>query len=81
MSEDDPNLVNKHTSRKSAENVHGAASTQPAPPEVHPGDSADQTPVPKGDPGDPTRDTWERINREKVQTVKEEMPGTKPTGR
>ncbi len=33
-----------------------------------------QTPVPKGDPGDPTRETWERINRDKVQTTKEEMP-------
>lgn len=77
MSEDDPNVVNKHTSRKSAENVHGATSSQPAPKDAQ-DESTQQTSVPKGDPGDPTRDTWERINREKVQTAKEEMPGSKP---
>ena len=33
-----------------------------------------QAHVPKGHPGDPTRDTWERISGQKVMTTKEEMP-------
>jgi hypothetical protein len=33
-----------------------------------------QTPVPRGDKGDPTRDTWKVINKDKVVTTKEEMP-------
>lgn len=28
----------------------------------------------KGDKGDPTHDTWQQIDEERVQTVKEEMP-------
>lgn len=30
--------------------------------------------VPKGHKGDPTHDTWQQIDEEKVQTAKEEMP-------
>jgi hypothetical protein len=33
-----------------------------------------QAHVPKGHPGDPTRDAWEEINKDKVITTKEEMP-------
>lgn len=33
-----------------------------------------QTPVPNGDKGDPTRDTWQEISGDKVQTRREEMP-------
>jgi hypothetical protein len=33
-----------------------------------------QTPVPSGNPGDPTREPFKQINRDKVVTTKEEMP-------
>ena len=33
-----------------------------------------QTPVPSGDPGDPTREPWQKVDQDKVVTTKEEMP-------
>lgn len=36
--------------------------------------SNQQTPVSQENPGDPTRDTWKKVDRDKVVTTKEEMP-------
>jgi hypothetical protein len=30
--------------------------------------------IPRGHKGDPTHDTWQQLDEERVQTVKEEMP-------
>ena len=55
---------------KAPDNAHDSHATEGE-------ESTDQTPVPKGAPGDPTRETWERIHQNKVQTTKEEMPSPK----
>jgi hypothetical protein len=78
MAQQNQKNTDSSTDKNATESVHGKRAHGTDEGNVGAGkesaQAAAQTPVPKGDPGDPTRETWERINRDKVQTTKEEMP-------
>ena len=71
MPDENQTGVDYQTDPKAPDNVHD----QHAAGKSGKATSGDQqTPVPRGDQGDPTRDAWKVINKEKVVTTKEEMP-------